>query len=75
MTPSAQTTRPRRPAAAPIADANDHDLLIRLDERTMKIDTCMRNHLRHHAAVAIGLVLALIGTGGSLLIVLLQGRG
>jgi len=26
----------------------DHDLLIRIDERTQKIDTCLRDHLKHH---------------------------
>ena len=27
---------------------NDHDLLIRIDERTTKIDLCLRDHLKHH---------------------------
>lgn len=27
---------------------NDHDLLIRIDERTMKIDKCLTDHLKHH---------------------------
>lgn len=73
MAPGTQTTRPRRSYAAPAASDTDHDLLIRLDERTEKIDTCLRNHLRHHARLAIGLAIALVGTAGSLLIVLLRG--
>ena len=31
-----------------ITPTSDHDLLIRIDERTCKIDTCLRDHLKHH---------------------------
>lgn len=39
---------------------NDHDLLIRIDERTIKIDECLRNHLKHHWVI-ITLGLTLVG--------------
>ncbi len=37
---------------------NDHDLLIRIDERTMKIDKCLTDHLKHHwVIITIGITL------------------
>ena len=42
-------------------DINDHDLLIRIDERTKKIDTCLSNHLRHHWAFTMAILVALLG--------------
>ncbi|HUX17124.1 MAG TPA: hypothetical protein VMW52_11675 [Phycisphaerae bacterium] len=41
-------------------DMSDHDLLIRIDERTEKLDMCMTNHLRHHWAVTLAAVGAVI---------------
>ena len=43
------------------AKTTDHDLLIRIDERVLKLDTCMSNHLKHHWAVTI----AALGAGFS----------
>lgn len=51
---------------------NDHDLLIRIDERTDKIDRCMRNHLRHHWAVILTAVSAMLATAGALLLAILR---
>jgi len=45
----------------------DHDLLIRIDERTKNFETQMTNHLRHHFrynilawTVALGAIVSLI---------------
>jgi len=35
---------------------SDHDLLIRIDERVLKLDRAMTNHLTHHWAVTLALV-------------------
>ena len=32
---------------------NDHDLLIRIDERVQKIDKCLGNHLQSHIKINI----------------------
>ncbi len=40
---------------------NDHDLLIRIDERIKKIDTCLSNHLRHHWAITLVLLVSILG--------------
>ncbi|KKN77442.1 hypothetical protein LCGC14_0360010 [marine sediment metagenome] len=42
-------------------NTNDHDLLIRIDERTMKIDTCLSNHLKHHWAITLALLATVLG--------------
>ena len=34
--------------------SEDHDLLIRIDERTQKLAQCMTNHLAHHWAMTVG---------------------
>ena len=39
----------------------DHDLLIRIDERLIKLDTCFTNHLRHHFMVTMAMLTALLG--------------
>ena len=46
---------------------NDHDLLIRIDEKVDRIDTGFNNHLSHHwkatailLAATLGLITALI---------------
>lgn len=46
---------------------DDHDLLIRIDERTERLETHFENHLNHHRAytylawsTAIGMIVALI---------------
>ena len=39
---------------------SDHDLLIRIDERVKKLDRCMANHLKHHWAVTLAAVTAVI---------------
>jgi len=46
-----------------MSQPSDHDLLIRIDERVRKLDRCMTNHLRHHWAVtmlALGAVVSAI---------------
>lgn len=53
----ARENRDNRPGE----DLSDHDLLIRIDVRTDKTETCLRNHLRHHWAVEVGLILCLAG--------------
>ena len=49
---------------------SDRDLLIRLDERVETLERYMTNHLAHHWAVTIGLVLAVTGAIGSLVVAL-----
>jgi len=40
---------------------NDHDLLVRIDERVQKIDKCLSNHLTHHWALTLAIGTALVG--------------
>lgn len=49
---------------------NDHDLLVRIDERVKKLDTCMSNHLKHHWAVTLMVAAAAVGAVGSVVIAL-----
>ena len=41
-------------------ELSDRELLIRVDERVNRLDHCMNNHLRHHWAVELTLVAALL---------------
>ena len=50
----------------------DHDLLIRIDERVQKLDRCMTNHLRHHWAVTMLALGAVLSAALSLLIALVK---
>jgi len=34
----------------------DHDLLIRIDERTRKLDKCMANHLATHQRLLVAVI-------------------
>ena len=38
----------------------DHDLLIRIDERVKKLDRCLVDHLKHHWAVTLCALAAVI---------------
>jgi len=58
---------------APKRELTDHDLLIRIDERVRKLDRCMTNHLRHHWAIMIAAVSALLMMAATLLGSLLLG--
>ena len=49
-------------------EPSDHDLLIRIDERVTKLDRCMTNHLRHHWAVTVLALGAVVSVVLSLLI-------
>jgi len=51
-----------------MAELTDHDLLIRIDERVTKLDRCMTNHLRHHWAVTLLALGAVVSAVLSLLI-------
>ena len=42
-------------------DMNDHDWLIRIDERVQKLDRCFSNHLYHHWTITIALLVAVLG--------------
>lgn len=41
-------------------ERTDHDLLLRIDERTQKLDRCMTNHLAHHWAVTLASIVAFL---------------
>ncbi len=43
-----------------MAEASDHDLLIRIDERVTKLDRCMIDHLKHHWAVTLAAAAAVV---------------
>jgi len=55
-----------------MGEPNDHDLLIRIDERVEKLDRCMTNHLRHHWAVTMTALAAALGAVLSLLVALVK---
>lgn len=57
---------PGRDEGAP--NVNDHDLLIRIDERVQKLDRCLRGHLHQHWAVTLLALGALVSAGLSLLV-------
>ena len=48
----------------------DHDLLTRIDERVLKLDKCMTNHLAHHWAVTVASIGAVLTALAALLIAL-----
>ena len=52
-------------------DLSDHDLLLIVNERTKAIKRCLTNHLKHHWAVEIGLLLMFGGALTTLLISML----
>jgi len=54
-----------------MADLTDHDLLTRIDERVLKLDRCMTNHLAHHWALTI----AVAGAGLAALASLIAALG
>ncbi|HUU82863.1 MAG TPA: hypothetical protein VM243_05095 [Phycisphaerae bacterium] len=54
-------------------DLSDHDLLIRIDERVEKLDRCMSNHLKHHWAITLAAIMALLAAAGTLLVKMLVG--
>jgi hypothetical protein len=39
----------------------DHDLLVRIDERLKKVDTCLSNHLKHHFMITMVLLATVLG--------------
>jgi hypothetical protein len=51
-----------------MADATDHDLLIRIDERLTELGRRMSRHLAHHWTVTVAVLGALLAGVGSLLI-------
>jgi len=51
-----------------MTEPSDHDLLIRIDERVRKLDRCLTNHLRHHWAVTLLALGAVVSALVSLLI-------
>lgn len=51
---------------------SDHDLLIRIDERVAKLDKCMGNHLRHHWAITMMAVSAMLAAAGSIFVAVLR---
>jgi len=57
----------------------DHDLLVRIDERVLKLDKCLGNHLQQHESMNGGnrkmftmIVVAVIAALGSLAVALVQ---
>jgi hypothetical protein len=53
-----------------MGEPNDHDLLIRIDERVAKLDRSMTNHLAHHWAVTLALVGSVLTALASLAVAL-----
>lgn len=53
-----------------MSEPNDHDLLIRIDERVTKLDRCMTNHLAHHWGVTLAAVGALLTALASIVVAL-----
>jgi hypothetical protein len=53
-----------------MTEPNDHDLLIRIDERVRKLDRCMTNHLAHHWTVSIAVLGAVLTALASLAVAL-----
>ena len=47
---------------------SDHDLLIRIDERLKKVDAGLNNHLRHHWAITVVLLITVLGLVAKILI-------
>lgn len=51
---------------------NDHDLLVRIDERVLGLENDMRNHLRHHWVVSVSVLVAVLTAAGSMLVALVM---
>ena len=41
--------------------STDHDLLMRIDERLKAIEKSLSNHLKHHWAITMALLAAVLG--------------
>lgn len=52
---------------------NDHDMLITIARDTCWLKKEISNHLKHHFAINIAVITAILMTAGTLLIVLLRG--
>lgn len=52
---------------------NDHDLLIMVARDICWLKKEIGNHLKHHFAINIAVVTALLATAGALLVVVLRG--
>ena len=40
---------------------DDHDLLVRIDERLLNLQTHFTNHIRHHWLLTVPLIMTVIG--------------
>ena len=40
---------------------DDHDLLVRIDERLLSLQTHFTNHIRHHWLLTVPLIMTVIG--------------
>lgn len=50
-----------------MTDSNDHDLLIRIDEKVTGLTTSFENHLKHHWMVTVAAVTAVLAAVASLI--------
>jgi hypothetical protein len=50
----------------------DHDLLIRIDEKMDNMETQFSNHLKHHFTVNLCLLAALLANAGAFVLFLLR---
>lgn len=55
-----------------MADPTDHDLLIRIDERVKKLDTCMTNHLHHHWIITAAAISAALTASAAVVVTLVS---
>ncbi len=40
---------------------DDHDLLVRIDERLLSLQTHFTNHIRHHWLLTVPLIMTVVG--------------
>ncbi|HET6442442.1 MAG TPA: hypothetical protein VFH53_08700 [Phycisphaerae bacterium] len=53
-----------------MSEPNDHDLLIRIDERVTKLDRCMTGHLAQHWGVTLAALGAMLTALASIAVAL-----
>lgn len=54
---------------------SDHDLLVRIDERVLRLDNLLKNHLRQHQAVVLAAIVAFFTGCTALVLTMLTAAG
>ncbi len=57
-----------------MSDANDHDILLKLERDVSWVKEMLGNHLKHHWAITLGACTTTFGVIVTIIILLVKGR-